>query len=283
MHSLDTTIGFIGAGNMAEAIIGALIGSRTVDAVNIMACDISDERLTMLKKSYNIRTTSDVGQLFNESHIVILAVKPQVMDAVLGQVTSSSSYRVTERKLVISIAAGIPIARLEAALYAPLDEEAASLLPVVRVMPNTPSLVLAGMSGFCLNDKADQHDGRTTQIILESMGKALAVTEPQMDAVTAVSGSGPAYFFYMVEAMVEKGVDLGLAPDQALTLAVQTMKGAAGLLEQSGESPEQLRKKVTSPGGTTEAALRCLEESGYKAIVGKALGKAASRSRELSA
>lgn len=283
MHTLDATIGFIGAGNMAEAMIGALIGSRTVDSVNVMACDISVERLEMLKRSYNIRITSDPGQLFEASQVVILAVKPQVMGSVLDHLASLPAFRTQERKLVISIAAGITLARMESVLYANLDEPSRSHLPIVRVMPNTPSLVLTGMSGFCLNAMADQNDGRTTQIILESMGKALPVTENLMDAVTAVSGSGPAYFFYMVEAMVEKGVDLGLSQQDALTLTVQTMKGAAQLLEKTSEPPDQLRKKVTSPGGTTEAALRSMEMSGFKAMIGQALEKAASRSKELSA
>lgn len=283
MHTLDSTIGFIGAGNMAEAMIGALIGSRTVGSVNVMACDINEERLEILKRSYNIRVTSDIGQLFESSHAVILAVKPQVMGTVLDHLTSLPVFKVKDRKLVISIAAGITLDRLETALYAKLDEASRRNLPLVRVMPNTPSLVLAGMSGFCLNGVADQHDARTTQIILESMGKAIAVTEDHMDAVTAMSGSGPAYFFYMVEAMVEKGMDMGLSRQDALTLTVQTMKGAAQLLEKTAEPPEQLRKKVTSPGGTTEAALRSLEMSGFKAIIGKAVEKAALRSKELSA
>lgn len=283
MHILDAPIGFIGAGNMAEAMIGALIGSRTVDSANVMACDINAERLETLKRSYNIRITSDAGQLFESSHVVILAVKPQVMNQVLENLASLPVFRdINERKLMISIAAGITISRLETFLYGSLDETARGNLPIVRVMPNTPSLVLTGMAGFCLNQVADQHDALTTQIILESMGRALSVPEEHMDAVTAMSGSGPAYFFYMIEAMVEKGIGMGLSQADALTLSVQTMKGAAQLLEKTNEAPEQLRKKVTSPGGTTEAALRSLEMSGFKSMIGQALEKAATRSKELS-
>ncbi|MBU1170844.1 MAG: pyrroline-5-carboxylate reductase [Proteobacteria bacterium] len=283
MSTLDKTIGFIGAGNMAEAMIGALIASRTINSANVMACDISGEKLDVLKRSYNIRITPEAGILFSSSDIVILAVKPQVMGAVLDQLTSAPSFISKRKKLIISIAAGISLSRIEQVIYASLDQSSRALFPIIRVMPNTPSLVLEGMSGFCMNAFADEDDARMTRIILESMGRALPCTENQMDAITAVSGSGPAYFFYMVEAMVEAGTNLGLNPDDALTLSVQTMKGAAKLLEKSSDSPEALRKKVTSPGGTTEAALGFLRDAGFKDIVKKALAAAATRSKELSA
>lgn len=283
MRTLDKTIGFIGAGNMAEAMIGALIASRTIDAANMTACDINEDRLNDLKRSYHIRITTDVGSLFAASDIVILAVKPQVMNTVLEQISSSPSFILTSKKLIISIAAGITLSRLEQGLYGTLDQATRALLPIVRVMPNTPSLVLEGMSGFCVNAMADANDAHTAQIILESMGRVLPCKDTQMDAITAVSGSGPAYFFYMVEAMVDAGRSLGLSESESLTLSIQTMKGAAKLLENSSDSPETLRKKVTSPGGTTEAALRSLGESGFKEMIHKALTAAADRSRELSA
>jgi pyrroline-5-carboxylate reductase len=276
-------IGFIGGGNMAEAMIGALTVSGIMDSSRIMACDVDTAKLEALKRKFGIETTLDSGHLFSVSDVVILAVKPQIMDTVLTSLTASDHFRITGRKLLISIAAGIPIARIEKLVYEGLDEEAVKNLPIIRVMPNTPSLVLEGMAGFCLNGTASDTDAETARLVLSSMGKTLAVTENQMDAVTAVSGSGPAYFFYMVESMVEAGSELGLSPEDALALTVQTMKGAAVLLEKSGDSPEILRKKVTSPGGTTEAAIRSFMETGFKESVRKGLASAAGRSKELSA
>ncbi len=278
----EKTIGFIGAGNMAEAMIGAIVSSGIMTSSNIMTCDISTEKLKSMEDAFQIKTTRDSGLLFSASDIVILAVKPQVMDGVLTQLTASSKFQLPQKKLLISIAAGITIARIEKLVYATLDENSRKNLPIIRVMPNTPSLVLEGMSGFCLNTMADSDDSETARIILSSMGRVLSFTEPQMDAVTAVSGSGPAYFFYVVESMVEAGITLGLTPEESLMLSVQTMKGAAKLLETSSDSPETLRKKVTSPGGTTEAAIRYFAEAGLKETIKNGLGAAARRSKELS-
>jgi pyrroline-5-carboxylate reductase len=280
MKTLDASIGFIGAGNMAEAMIGALIASGTITPSNLMAVDIDTERLESLKRSYTIRIGLTATQVFDAADVVILSVKPQIMPTVLDQLSACLPLR---RKLVISIAAGISLSRIEATLYQHLDRDARARLPIVRVMPNTPCLVLEGMSGFCMNEQAREEDAETTRTILESMGRSVSVTEDQMDAVTAVSGSGPAYFFHMIEAMVEAGVALGLSESVALTLSVQTMKGAARLLEKGSDSPETLRKKVTSPGGTTEAALRSLADSGFRESIVRALSAAARRSKELSA
>ncbi|GAB6096493.1 pyrroline-5-carboxylate reductase [Desulfatiferula olefinivorans] len=280
MKTLDARIGFIGAGNMAEAMIGALIASGTVTPSDLMAVDVNAERLSALKRAYTIRTDLSMPEVVDTADIVVLSVKPQVMPGVLDQLRACLP---TGRTLIISVAAGISLARIESALYQNLDTDGRAGLPIVRVMPNTPCLVLEGMSGFCMNDQARPGDADTTRTILESMGRAVSVTEEQMDAVTAVSGSGPAYFFHMIEAMVEAGTALGLSYSSALTLSVQTMKGAAKLLENSSDSPEILRKKVTSPGGTTEAALRSLSESGFRESIVRAVSAAARRSKELSA
>lgn len=282
MTKLDGTIGFIGAGNMAEAMTGALVSADIVPSSRITVCDIDAGKLKAMNERFGVSTCDDPGFLFSASDVIILAVKPQVMDTVLDCLANSSRFKITARKLVMSIAAGVPLSRLEQRLYKNLNETEKKNLPLVRVMPNTPSLVLAGMSGYCLNAVADDSDGLTAETILASMGKTLKLKETLMDAVTAVSGSGPAYFFFMVEAMVEAGVKLGLKRDEALLLSVQTMKGAAALLEQSCEDPEVLRKKVTSPGGTTEAAIRVFSEQGMKEIIDSALSAADRRAKELA-
>lgn len=282
MEKLNGTLGFIGAGNMAEAMTGAIIAANILAASQITVCDIDPSKLQVLKTRFGVNTCDDPALLFSTSAIVIFAVKPQVMDTVLESLASSPRFEPKEKKLLLSIAAGIPIVRMEQRLYKNLDELAKKNLPIIRVMPNTPSLVLTGMSGYCLNTMADARDGETAETILSSMGKTLKCSETLMDAVTAVSGSGPAYFFFVVEAMVEAGVKLGLTREDAMFLSVQTMKGAAALLEQSGDDPELLRKKVTSPGGTTEAAIRVFTESGMKDIIHNALDAAAKRAKELS-
>lgn len=282
MAKLNIKTGFIGSGNMAEAIAGALLQSDIIDASMMMVCDTDPDRLNHMKSVYNISVTESAPEVFKSCDIVILAVKPQVMDTVLASVTGSDDYAVPRRKLIISIAAGISISTFEKALYSALDDTSSANLPVIRVMPNTPSLVLEGMSGICANRHANRADLDIATQILESMGSVVTFEENQMDAVTAVSGSGPAYFFYIIESMVEAGKELGLSSDESLTLAVKTMKGAAKLLEESSESPETLRRKVTSPGGTTEAAIRVLDENHVGTGFKKALKAAAARSKELS-
>jgi len=282
MTALEGTLGFIGGGNMAEAMTGAVISARVFDPKDIRICDIDAEKLEHLAKKYGVEICDNPADLFSSSDVVILSVKPQVMGSVLEGLARSPGFPFQGRKQIMSIAAGVPLSRMEKLLYADLNEAQRTNMPLVRVMPNTPSLVLAGMSGYCLNAMADESDARTAETILCSMGQALRLEERFMDAVTAVSGSGPAYFFLMIESMVEGGVRLGLTRDQALTLSVQTMKGAAALLEQSQEDPEILRKKVTSPGGTTEAAIRVFTERGMKDTVIEALAAAARRAGELA-
>jgi pyrroline-5-carboxylate reductase len=282
MANLNGTLGFIGGGNMAEAMTGAIVAADILAPANIMVCDIDADKRKAMADRYGITPCDDPALLFASSDIVILAVKPQIMDSVLETIAASPSFILKRKKLLMSIAAGIPLARMEKHLYKNLDEGTRKNLPIIRVMPNTPSLVLTGMSGYCLNAMADGSDGATAETILSSMGRTLHCSETLMDAVTAVSGSGPAYFFLVVESMVEAGIKLGLTRNDALTLSVQTMKGAAALLEQSQEDPETLRKKVTSPGGTTEAAIRVFTERGMKHIIEEALSAAAKRAEELS-
>jgi len=282
MSKLKKKIGFIGAGNMGEAFVGALIKSHIVSPSLITVSDIINERLVFLKETYGISALDDNFKLFSECDVVILAVKPQQMDQMLTQLTTQEDYAISDRKLVISIAAGIPIQKIETFLYPPLDEESREKLPIIRVMPNTPAFVLAGMSGMSANRVSTAEDIQIARTVLEAVGKVIEFEEEALDAVTALSGSGPAYVFFLVESMIEGGINVGLNPDDATILTLTTLSGALKLMEQSNESPESLRRKVTSPGGTTEAALKILQGNNVKQSVIDAIESATRRSKELS-
>jgi len=282
MTKLKLKIGFIGAGNMGEAIVGAIIKAGIFDSSMICVSDISDARLHVLGKKYGVKTMKDNFMLFSQSDIVLLAVKPQQIDQMLSQIAAQKNFKVPNRKLVISIAAGIPISKIENLLYAPLDKISAEKLPIIRAMPNTPALVLAGISGMSSNKFAGAEDIKTARKILEAMGKVIEFNEEDLDGVTALSGSGPAYVFYLVEAMVEGGIAVGLNREDAATLTLSTLSGSIKLMTEQNESPERLRKKVTSPGGTTEAAFMVMTSHRVKESIIKAIAAAARRSKELS-
>ncbi len=282
MQLENLTVGFIGAGNMAEAIAGALIDSGTCPASNITMADVNRSRLNALAEKYQTKTAADNLEAFLASGLVVLAVKPQQVAEVLSELSGQPGYAVEERKRLVSICAGTRIEKIEALLYAPLSAEQQRSLPIVRVMPNTPALVLTGMSAMSPNRHADVEDLRITRTLLESMGKVIEVAETAMDGVTALSGSGPAYLFYLAEAMEKAGRRLGFSPEQAALLTLQTLKGAVALMEKSGESPGALRRKVTSPAGTTEAAVTVLDNGQVMETVAAAVAAAARRSEELS-
>ena len=281
MNKLEKTIGFIGTGNMGEAFIGAIIKSGLCPPSSILASDINKERLTLLNNRYDITVTDDNFKLFTKSDIVILAIKPQQMEQALSGIITQKTYNISKRKLVISIAAGIKIEKIENLLYEPLDEKQRENLPVIRVMPNTPVLVLQGMSGLSPNRFVKRDELDMAMTLLKATGKVLEFSEKQLDAVTALSGSGPAYVFYMIESMIKGGIEAGLTEDEARTLSLTTLKGALTMMEELTEAPEALRQKVTSPGGTTEAAIKVMENGGVKEIIIKAIATAAQRSREL--
>ncbi len=281
MDKLEREIGFIGAGNMGEAIIGALIRSGVSDPGMINISDVSVKRIELLGKKFGINTIEDNVKLFNKCQVIVLAIKPQQMNQVLLQI-AEKLCSLGEKKLVISIAAGIPMKKIEDILYASLKNESQKNIPVVRVMPNTPALVLSGMAGMCGNRYATDEDIIITRRILEATGDVIEFREEEMDAVTAMSGSGPAYVFYLVESMIDAGIKLGFDPADASVLTLKTLKGALKLMEESSDTPEELRKKVTSPGGTTEAAFKVLEKYNVKESVVEAIKAAADRSRALS-
>jgi pyrroline-5-carboxylate reductase len=275
------SVGLIGGGNMGEAIMGAMIRSGLCRASQMVVSDISPERLDTLKKTYGVNVTKDNQSLFVQCDIVIVAVKPQVIEDVLGSLFTSS-FHPEGHKLLISIAAGIPLQKLEQIIYRHIPADARSHLPIIRVMPNTPALVLEGMSGMSLNEYALVDDKRAAEKILGSMGSVHEFEEAELDAVTALSGSGPAYVFYLAEAMIEAGLRLELTPEASTLLTLKTMKGALKLMEESDASPETLRQKVMSPGGTTEAAIKIMELNDVKRHIIEAIHAAAERSRTLS-
>jgi pyrroline-5-carboxylate reductase len=284
MSDLEHRIGFIGAGNMGGAIIAGLIAAGMCGPENIFFYDANRDHLQLMKKRYGITALKSNADVVETVDIVVFAVKPQAMAKVLSELTSGHVFaNIIDRKLILSIAAGIRMATFEEHIYRDLDAGRQARLPILRAMPNTPALVRAGMTGLCANHHATAKDVAMVRHLLSAVGSIIECTEIEIDAVTAVSGSGPAYCFYLAEAMIEAGIALGFAPDVAAELTVKTLKGAAALLESRNESPETLRENVTSPGGTTEAAIRVLEDHGVKQSLVSAVMAAAKRSMELSA
>ncbi len=265
---LNGTLGFIGFGNMGEAIVSGLLETGTVMSRQIVATDLSQTRQAAAE-SLGITAAETVAELAAASSVIILAVKPQAMMEVLEELSPC----VKSDHLIISIAAGITIQSMIDVLGT--DTRA------IRVMPNTPALVNLGAAGIAAAGNCTEADIQAAKTIFEAIGIAETFSEEQMHSVTALSGSGPAYFFYMVECMVKAAVAQGLDETQASRLAAQTLLGAGKLLVESGERAGVLRQKVTSKGGTTEAALAYMNDHGFEGIVGAALDRAAQRSREL--
>ncbi len=283
MAEQGQTIGFIGAGNMAEAIIGAILSAGLYPASAVSASDPDQRRLHEMEHRYQISGLDSNRTLVRDCDLVFLAVKPQTMNAVLQELSEGGGIADLQgKRRIVSIAAGIRIAAFEAALYKDLSEEAKYQLPIIRVMPNTPALVQSGTSAVCANAYASPADMEAVKEILSAMGTVFECPESAMDAFTAVAGSGPAYGFYLMEAVAAAGVELGLSPDEALQMTVSTLKGALDLLQARQSSPEALRRKVTSPGGTTEAAVDVLEKNRVKETITQAVLAAANRAGELS-
>jgi len=263
----NLNIGFIGGGNMAEALISGLLAAGHVPAY-VRVTDISSERLAALEKQYAIVACKDISTLAAASDVLVLAVKPQHIDGVLAELSD-----VAAAVTLISIAAGVDSARI----ISMLGSDAA----LVRVMPNTACLVGEGMS-VLFSEAGDLHRQRAEYVLAASGQTAWIDDEQLMHAVTAVSGSGPAYFFLLAELMQVAGQALGLAPELSKKLVDQTALGAAKMLKDSGKSAELLRQQVTSPGGTTQAALETMFEGQFPDVVRNALVAAAKRSRELA-
>ncbi len=264
------SIAIIGSGNMGEALIRGLLAASAVSPSQLVATDIHPERLDVVSSIYGVRTTSDNLAAVADADVIVLAVKPQQMSPVLEGLRPG----VTSEKLIVSIAAGVTTSRIERELGMPAR--------VVRVMPNTPAQIGAGASALSRGHCATREDVDTAEAILKATGMTVRTEEHSLDAVTALSGSGPAYVFLVAEAMIQSGIEIGLGHDLSRKLAVQTVLGAAKLLAESGETPEVLRRRVTSPGGTTEAALRVMKEGRLVEVFVDAVKAAARRSAELS-
>lgn len=276
-------IGFIGAGNMAEAMIGAMLQAGLRKPEEIVISDADSGRINTVSGAYGVAAAAANVEVANTCEIVILAVKPQIMDSVLAELSEAGCFtEISRKRLFISIAAGILLSSVERFIYPGRTEEEKAAMPIIRVMPNTPALVGAGMSGMCVNAQAGQDDIEAAKSLLSSMGEVLVFDEEQMDAVTAVSGSGPAYGFYLLEAMVEAAQKLGLERADALKLATGAVSGALQLIKHRDQAPETLRSGVMSPGGTTEAAINLLESHHVKDRIIEAVLTAAQRSRQLS-
>ena len=262
-------IGFVGGGNMAEALVRGLLHSKVKSPDDIVVSDVKAERLAHLAKAHGVKTTTDNHSLVRNCNVVVISVKPQVVDKVLGAIAAD----ITADKLVISVAAGVPIIAME------------SRLPpgtrVVRSMPNTPATALAGATAISAGTHATEEDIATAKALFEATGRVVVLDESLLDAVTGLSGSGPAYVMLIIEALADGGVKVGLHRDTALLLAAQTVYGSAKLLLETGEHPGRLKDMVTSPGGTAIAGLHTLESGGLRTTLIDAVEVATKRAAEL--
>ena len=262
-------IGMLGAGNMAGALIRGLLASGRVKKDGIRASDVRKERLAELSAEYGIITTTDNHDLVRWADLVVLAVKPQVIDRVVDPLSADF----TPGTLVVSVAAGVPLRALESRLP--------ESVRVVRAMPNTAAIALAGATGVAGGSRSTSEDVAITRELFEAVGRAVVLDEPLIDAVTGLSGSGPAYVMLIIEALADGGVKVGLGRDIALMLAAQTVYGAAKLQLETGEHPGRLKDMVTSPGGTAIAGLHTLESGGLRRTLIDAVEAAATRSAQL--
>jgi pyrroline-5-carboxylate reductase len=266
----NKVIGFIGAGNMAEALINGLITSHTILPGSIMASDREIERIEVIAEGYKIRGVNSNSEVAASSDIVILAVKPQDVASALAEIRED-----IKEKLLISIAAGISTRTISDTLLAPAR--------IVRAMPNTPALVLSGATALFIGEGCAKDDEKIAARIFDAVGKTVVLKdEALMDAVTGLSGSGPAYVFVILEALADAGVRMGLPRETASLLANQTVFGAAKMVMDVKRHPAELKDMVASPGGTTIAGLKKLEEGRVRAAIMEAVEAATVRSRELS-
>jgi len=269
-QTITSKITFIGGGQMAEAMIGGLLSGQVCSAASIWATDPVSDRRDRLKSQFGILVGSANREAVAWADVVVLAVKPQTLPAVLSELGPTPTLA---HALVISIAAGVTIRAIA--------EQIAGTMRVIRAMPNVPALVREGMTALALGSAVSEDDSRLARTVFESVGRVVLVEERLMDAVTGLSGSGPAYIFQAIEALADGGVMMGLPRQTAELLAAQTVLGAARLVLESGVHPAQLKDRVASPGGTTIAGLHQLEQGGFRAALMAAVEAATTRSKEL--
>jgi pyrroline-5-carboxylate reductase len=266
---IDRSIGFVGGGNMAEALIRGLVRGGHVPAERVWASGPRPERMAELTAAYAIRATGDNREVARQSQILVLSVKPQILDRVLLEIADA----VAPGALVISLAAGVSTAAIERRLP--------SGARVIRSMPNTPAVVGAGATAIAAGSHAEANDLELARFVFDAVGITVVLDENQLDAVTGLSGSGPAYIFLILEALADAGVKVGLSRRTAQKLAAQTVMGSAKLLLDTDGHPGQLKDMVTSPGGTAIAGLHTLEQGGLRTTLINAVEAATFRSREL--
>ncbi len=265
-------VGFIGAGNMGEVLIRGLLQSGSVKKTDIIASDANQDRLAYIGKTYGVRTSTSNVEIVESASIVIIAVKPQNIDDLLDELSASSH----EKHLFISIAAGVTTDRLAAKMHHKSG--------IIRVMPNAPASVLAGIAAICPGRNVSPADLQRAVSIFECVGKAVVIkNEALMDVVTGLSGSGPAFVFLVIESLSDAGVQLGISRKEASLLAAQTVYGAAKMLLETGRHPSELKDIVATPGGTTFAGLKMLEKGNFRSTIMDAVEAATVRSRELGA
>ncbi len=261
---------FIGGGNMAEAVLSGLLRKQTLSAPDLLVVEKLPERRAYLEKTYQVETTEAVTQGPLRSHTLFLAVKPQILSVIQEEIKTG----LTKEHLVISILAGCSRERLQNALGFP-DR-------MVRVMPNLPAQVGQGVSAITFPESLGETDRQWVRAILQSVGEIVEVDESLQDAVTAVSGSGPGYLFYLVDLFIQAGIHQGLAPEIAKRLVYETLAGSAEVLRRSNDTPAELVRKVATPGGTTEAGLSALRENRLGEIMQSVVDRATKRSQELN-
>lgn len=264
-------VGFLGAGNMARALVKALLEAQRATPDQILASDINEERLEAIAERFGIHTTLDNAQVVRFSDILFLSVKPQVVDKVLPTI----ALHLRPETLVVSIVAGVPLRALEARL--PQGSK------VIRTMPNTPAMVLAGATALSAGEHVTAEEVRIAKDFFKTLGRTVVLDETLLDAVTGLSGSGPAYVMLMIETLADGGVKVGLHRETALMLAAQTVFGSAKLLLETGEHPGRLKDMVTSPGGTVIAGLHTLESGGLRRTLMDAVENSTRRAAELGA
>jgi pyrroline-5-carboxylate reductase len=264
---LSVRLGVIGGGVMGEALLSRLIARQVYSPNEILVSDPAAQRRDLLAQQYGVKVTSENQAVASEAIVLLLAIKPQVFDAV----TSTIRFENTNQ-MVISILAGVPLQRLEAAF---------PNQPVIRAMPNTPATIGAGMTAIAPGQQVQPEQIQTAQQIFEAVGEVVEVPESLIDAVTGLSGSGPGFVAVMIEALIDGGVAAGLPRPIATKLALQTVRGTAELLHTTGLHPAELKDRVTSPGGTTIAGIARLEQSGFRSALIEAVRAAYHRSKEL--
>ncbi|MGM0501171.1 MAG: pyrroline-5-carboxylate reductase [Bacillota bacterium] len=265
---IEDKVGFIGAGSMAEALIKGVLAKEIIVPSNIYISDINQTRLEELKSEYGVTTAANNTELVKEVDYIILAVKPQIIKAVLADVGTE----ITAQQKVFSIAAGVETKQIEQLL---------NQVPVVRLMPNTPALIGEAAIAYSLGEYASNSEIEFVEQFFSVVGEVLKVKETLMDAVTGLSGSGPAYIYLIIEAFSDAGVNMGLPRDKSTKLALQTIIGAAKMVKETDLHPGELKDMVTSPGGTTIKGMQQLEEAGLRGILYQTVEAATNKSKEL--